>query len=468
MKKTLAIVLALVMVLAMIPAMSAATTETITDKSYTLTVSSVDAAYTKLGEAANTNTVTAKYNFETEVADVTGKFEADEKVAIVTVQGFKAMAHQVTSITIDGKVLKVDDDAAYAGVVGAVADNTVNFPVVLTKAGYTDTYLVTVVSTDGTVETTETAKISVKMVNTASYKASETAVITNIVSTNADGFDAASAYIVGDKIYVDFVEPNVDYAQIKLTFAKANGAAFSEITYAQQPGIKLADGSYAKDLYAINANGKAEDKLDKSTMKYNLGDDAVNGKTIRFTLETKDANYATKDYTVKVRYGITEEDPKGIYFAETTKTIAMGEKYSPVVVGVKTGKPVAAKLALGDKTDAEVIDLIDNNTTVIGTREGVAYITAKYTTNAAGKTEYTSSSMKIIVTLPGESIPEVEPSAEIYYVTCRALNVRAGAGTSYKKVDLIHRGEAVKVVELKNGWAKLDDGTYVCAKYIAK
>ena len=70
--------------------------------------------------------------------------------------------------------------------------------------------------------------------------------------------------------------------------------------------------------------------------------------------------------------------------------------------------------------------------------------------------------------LSNENIPELEPAAEIYYVTCRNLNVRAGGSTSYKKVDMIHRGDAVKVLEIKNGWAKLDNGTYVCAKYIAK
>ena len=127
----------------------------------------------------------------------------------------------------------------------------------------------------------------------------------------------------------------------------------------------------------------------------------------------------------------------------------------------------AAELFLGVYADAQVIDLIGTDT-VIGTREGVAYVTATYTTNAYPKNTYLATAMKIIVTLPGESIPELEPAAEIYYVTCRNLNVRAGAGTSYKKVDMIHRGDAVKVLEIKNGWAKVADGTYVCAKYIAK
>ena len=105
-----------------------------------------------------------------------------------------------------------------------------------------------------------------------------------------------------------------------------------------------------------------------------------------------------------------------------------------------------------------------------GTKEGVAYITATYTYKngaAAGKTNtYTSSSMKIIVT-EGEVAP-AEGTATTYYVTCRTLNVRKGAGTSYAKAGKLHRGDKVEVVSISKDWAKLANGTYVSAKYIAK
>ena len=136
-------------------------------------------------------------------------------------------------------------------------------------------------------------------------------------------------------------------------------------------------------------------------------------------------------------------------------------------MGVKTGKAVAAELVVPDETDRQVIDLNNDLDTVIGTREGVAYITATYTVPGAGGNTYTASSMKIIVTA-GESIPPAEISTTTYYVTCRNLNVRKGPGTSYGKNGMIHRGDAVQVVEIKNGWAKLANGTYVASKYIAK
>lgn len=458
MKKTLAIVLALVMVLCMVPAMSAETTQTITDKSYNLKVWTAD-DITLIGSAEKANSVTAEYNYEEIDAVATGKWSDDTKMAIVEVVGFNFNKADVETITIDGKTLDVDSYADYKNSVKAVGDKQINFPVELTKAGYSDTYVISVVSKKGDVVTTETAKVSVKFVNTASYKDAKTATITNIVGVN----DNMSAYIVGSKIYFDFID-GTDLATAKITFADENGKAFSAITYAYNPVVQQADGSYKVDSSVASTVGAVETKLDKSAAKFDFAKDTA--ATLKFELETKNALYETKAYTVKMRANIKPEDPKGIYFAEATKTIAMGETYAPVVMGVKTGKVVAATINVGSQTDKEVIDIVDN--AVVGTREGVAYITATYTVPGNGGKTYTSSSMKITVTLPGESIPAVGTEATVYYVTCRNLNVRAGAGTSYKKTGMVHRGDAVKVVEIKNGWAKLADNTYVCAKYIAK
>lgn len=454
MKKTLAIVLALVMVLCMIPAMSAesTTTKTITDKNYTLNVNSVGtpAAETKPGHADKANSVTFNYHFENEDADGTGKWTEKTKMAIVSVAGFDDDLAQDIAVTIDGKKLGTD-------VAGAGWDDTfkaVAFPVELTKAGYSDTYLVQVTGKDSTgkVAITETAKISVKLVNTAAYKDAKTATITNISSDKK----VVDAYIVGSKIYLDYVA-TAGEAHIKLTFADENGKAFSAITYANEPSKTAA---ICLDGYTITADQCQ--KLDKSVAKF-----YVNGqedKEIKFKLETAGALYETKKYDIVVRTGIKEADPKGIYFAEPTKTIAVGESFTPVVMGVATSKRVDADINPGTGTDAQVVDVKDAKT-VIGTREGVAYIQASYTTNAGVK-YLSTGSMKIVVTA-GPSIPPVDKTTT-YYVTCRNLNVRKGPGTSYGKNGMIHRGDAVQVVEIKNGWAKLANGTYVASKYIAK
>ena len=445
MKKTLAIVLALAMVLCMIPAAFAATTQVITDKNYNITV--VDAeSNTKLGEASNANSVTAKYDYEAIKTVVTGKFTEDKKMALVKVNGFESFS-DITSVTVDGKDLKVNELAAYYSQVG-FNGNTVTFPVELTKAGYTDSYLITVKGKIGAVETTETAKVSVTLKNSAEYKNAKTAVIKSISSNQKD----MDAYIVGSKIYLDLAEKDEAtglYGKtVDITFGDENGANFTKVTWASNPAkiLKL----------------DKEVKLDKSTATYYAAPENMDKKTkLSFKLETADAIYETKEYTVVVRTGVVEADPKGIYFAESTKTIKVGESYAPVVMGVATGKKVNADILPGTKTDLQVIDIDDKK--VIGTKEGVAYITATY--QAVGQNKpYTSSSMKIIVT-EGEVAPT---GTTTYYVTCRNLNVRKGAGTSYAKAGMLHRGDKVEVVSISKNWAKLANGTYVSAKYIAK
>ena len=235
MKKTLAIVLALAMVLCMIPAAFAAQTKTITDKSYNINVTSYGpmAAGATAATASDkaVNSLTFKYNFEEEKEDVTGKFTEDKKMALVTITGFDKDLEKAdkVAVTVDGKDLQVNKGADYASDVDIYDpwnEKKVVFPVELTKAGYSDTYLVTVKATVNGVEITETAKISLTLKNGADYKTAKTATITG-VSTDKKALDA---YIVGSKIYLDFVANNIAGTtdeQIKLTFADENGAKFS-------------------------------------------------------------------------------------------------------------------------------------------------------------------------------------------------------------------------------------------------
>ncbi|MGN1249411.1 MAG: SH3 domain-containing protein, partial [Candidatus Spyradocola sp.] len=470
MKKTLAIVLALVMVLCMIPAMSAETytVKTVADKNYTLVVKSVGTQVGDIATAEKANSITYSYNFEKEDADATGKWSADTKMAYVTIKGLDDELVNDVTVTIDGKKL----DSSIPGV--GFSAGEVSFPIELTKAGYTDTYLVQLTGKNagGTVVVTETAKVSVKLVNTAAYKDAKTATIIDVDSDK----DIVDAYIVGSKIYLDYVADTTSGTTIDLTFADENGKKFSAITYASEPTKTAA---ICLNGYTAAVAADKQQKLDASTATYYVN--GAEDKGIVFGLETSGALYETKKYDIVVRTGIVEENPKGIYFAENTKTIAVGESFTPVVLGVATNKRVDAKIYVGYgdyingifetagntvATDKQVLDVEDEKT-VIGVREGVAFISAMYIPRGGDKYTaiYASSAMKIVVTA-GPSIPPVVKT-EVYYVTCRNLNVRKGAGTSYAKVGMIHRGDAVEVVEIKGGWAKLADGTYVCAKYIA-
>ena len=424
MKKTLAIVLALVMVLCMIPAMSADTytVKTVADKNYSLQVESIGTCkkadgtvYTNTAATATkANSITYEYNFEEEQADLTGKWTENTKMALVSIIGLDAELVNDITVTIDGK--KLESPIAGVGFVKTTIDskdvNVVRFPVELTKAGYSDTYLVQVTGKNAgkDVVITETAKVSVKLVNTAAYKDAKTATITNIASDKK----VVDAYIVGSKIYLDYVGA-ASGTTIDLTFADENGKAFTAITYAGEPSDLTA---IALNSYSITAD-KCQ-KLDKSVATYYVN--GLEAKGVKFGLETAAALYETKKYDIVVRENIVEADPKGIYFAEPTKTIAMGESYAPVVMGVATNKRVDANILVGTSADKNIIDVKDGKN-VIGTKEGVAYITATYTVNDGSGKTYKSSSMKIIVT-EGPIIPPAAPTTTTYYVTCRNLNVR--------------------------------------------
>lgn len=480
MKKTLAIVLALAMVLCMIPAAFAGSVQTITDKSYDIAVNSFGpmapgASAANAHTNGKANSLTFEYYYEDEKVDRTGKFTDDKKMALVSISGFDAKLESAPSVavTIDGKDLQVNEKADYSDTVKEAVttkwttNKTVVFPVELTKAGYSDTYLVTVKATVDGVEITETAKISLTFKNKSEYKTGKTATISMIESLDKSKLDA---YIVGSKIYLDYAKAyndpkNADPMNpgVEITFKDDNGAAFTAVTWAYKTTSADCQGQPAIGL-------DDELKLKDSTAKYWV-DPSRCWTGVTFKLETASGIYTTKAYDVVVRTGIVEADPKGIYFAESSKTIQIGESYAPVVMGVATGKKVDATINIGMDATGKItnaIDIVKNK--VYGTKEGVAYITATYTYKngaAAGKTNtYTSSSMKIIVT-EGEVAP-AEGTTTTYYVTCRTLNVRKGAGTSYAKAGKLHRGDKVEVVSISKDWAKLANGTYVSAKYIAK
>lgn len=479
MKKLIASALAAAMLLTCSTAAFAASTETITDKSYDLSAQYVESdgsLSSVLASDTKVNSLTVKYPYESIDEVVTGRFTEDARMAIITVEGFDTEKLDGGSdddyeITIDGKAFEKEEfsSAAYYDHVGYdEATGTLQFPVELTKAGYTDSYLISVVATDDDGNTcTETAKISLTLVNESEYKTAKTATISKIMGENVD------AYIVGSKIYLDYASSSVtSQAKIELTFKDENGDLFNEVTWAYSPS---SDAGEYESLFVINDDGEDKTgtdgmKLEDSTATYRAqaitrgtGDYISN---VVFKLETASAIYETKEYDVVLRTDIYEADPKGIYFAETSKTISIGESYTPVVMGVATNKLVDAEIVAPDDTDRQVIDVDDD--TVIGTQEGVAYITATYTfvdSNNSTKT-YDASSMKITVTAEAQDDDEEEDSTR-YMVTASTLNVRKGPGTSYAKADYqLDNGEIVNVVSVANGWAQLEDGNYVSAQYL--
>lgn len=473
MKKIISIVLALTLLLCMNTTVFAATSnESVSGKSYNLNAYAVTGKNTlssTLGTATGANSLTANYYYENIDEVTTGKFTQDAKMAIVEVAGFEdsKIAGGDIEVAIDGKTFDESDftNSYYSGNVG-YNGGTLKFPVELTKAGYSDTYLIVITSTDGDGYTyEETAKITVKVVNKSAYKTAKTATISKISG------DGVSAYIVGSKIYLDYSASSAnDTADMDVTFKDEDGALFSVVAWAYAPS---SDKGTNKSIFTVNSDGV---KLSDSAANYGIkASSRGTGDYIEdvfFALETSSYIYETKAYDVVIRTDVYATDPKGIYFAESSKTIAIGESYTPVVLSVSTSKKVDADINYGSYTtggaseyvNQQYIDVEDGET-VIGTQEGVSYITASYTFTSSNSTTttYNASSMKIIVTDSGTTTTDTTKML----VTCRVLNVRKGPGTSYSKTGKLTRGTSVEVVSVANGWAYLSDGTYVCYKYLS-
>lgn len=486
MKKAVAVLLTIVCFAITIPSAFAGQSQMhVSNKAYNVQVKSIDAfrykgsvvaldTFASTQRKLSVRSVKFEYRFEAEKDDITGKFTQDGKVALVYVDGFcddlaYIVDEESVTVLVDGKPIQVDETSDYYGYTGwHNVDNGkygVIFPVELTENGGQESFLITVMGLVDGVEITENAKVTVDLSNQSAQFERKTAAISSISGKNA------AVYALGDKLYIDYAgKQNASNATAEIRFVDEQGNAFDGITWAAQTTSK-ADAPQTAMLYLDE-----EKKLVDSKVSYQIdGKASENSKQeVVFALETEGVLYKTKAYTVVVRTNVQENDPKGIYFAQSSATLRVGESYTPVVLGVSTRMAVASNgsseltLLPGGNTERAVIDVTDGQC-VIGVQPGVAYITATYKTNIPGKNAgaandltYTASSMKIIVQ-KGEAAQD----EGMFAVLCRKLNVRSGAGTSADKVGALSRDARVAVVSINDGWAKLENGSYVCAKYIA-
>lgn len=93
--------------------------------------------------------------------------------------------------------------------------------------------------------------------------------------------------------------------------------------------------------------------------------------------------------------------------------------------------------------------------------------------NTACPGPYLLSKMDYIVAEANKINSNVEPGNEfesyLVEVTADVLNVRSGAGTNYKVVTTVKKGEVYTIVEQNNNWGKLKSGAgWICLDYTKK
>ena len=91
--------------------------------------------------------------------------------------------------------------------------------------------------------------------------------------------------------------------------------------------------------------------------------------------------------------------------------------------------------------------------------------------SADGKSSIMSAINAKYLTVVTNTITPSTPTFTPYKikVTANALNVRAGAGTSYAVTIIIHKGDVYTIVDEKNGWGKLKSGAgWISLQYTTK
>ena len=330
----------------------------------------------------------------------------------------------------------------------------------LEKAGYTDTLLIEVTGTskaESGQQLTAIIKLTIRLENIANYKKTETAYIVDVTGASPD----VDVYIVGSKMYFDQYTADVDDFTTHITFGDEKHNPFDVVAWIyDEPEFSLV--GEIEEYNGVKLSNSSE-----ATIRFRMRDIQEEPR-LTFRLETETTLYETKEYQVVYRDMIGESpndyrDPKGIYFEKTSATIKIGEEYTPVVWGVATGEPVDATINIPNTgSNRLVVDLM-NEKTIVGTAEGVTYITATY--DYMDGISYKSNSMKIIV----ES-SKPEPSVRTGYITLSdptsKVNVRKGPGTSYAVAGFLKHGTAVQVVGFSGDWCKLSNGYYVNSAYV--
>ena len=170
-------------------------------------------------------------------------------------------------------------------------------------------------------------------------------------------------------------------------------------------------------------------------------------------------------------------DPKGVFFDKDEYTIGVNEVFTPsYTTTVPVWHNVAGYITLSQTANTEKGIVDCNKGTIIGLREGTAYVMLEYLDKDMVKDGVKSPVVytdTVKVTVKGTY--QVTDKANYIVTTSSSnLNVRSGAGTKYSKIGSLAKGAVVEVVEIKDGWAKIIfpaqnyTNGYVSAQYLTK
>jgi len=455
MKKYVALVLFAVMVLALIPTANALANskvilESVDDSTNPDKTITIDYAS---GTFAKTVDDTALANSYLDAYDAVGK--PYYFLYLPVPSGLKVGGYLGNGDITDGTVLKVDgttikeeqliekSGALYVkmGKVDLTKGLSKTFNFVLTNDGVT---------------VTASAKVALTIKDTSVGAKTKKTMAVAITKASKDG---VAIYTKGGTVYVDVTVGSLAYDKF------LNGT--SALDYVNKVNVALTYGGKnivpdGEKAFIVTETGIDVDQTEFTNKTLLTGTIAVPDgsypKTSKITLkaDTRDVLYVAKDIPVVFRR-VSIGDPKGIVFVDgEQKNVKLGDEFTLDVKGKEATLFESVTYIIDPLGSQLLLDVGDGVFQAIGV--GSTYVRANYTYLGW----LYSDTIKVVIS-------DV-PATTDYYVVCRALNVRKGPGTNYGKVGLVYRNDVIKVIEVKNGWAKIwykDTERYVSFKYLA-
>ena len=245
-------------------------------------------------------------------------------------------------------------------------------------------------------------------------------------------------------------------------------AVASKVATVSGSTIKLAD---ATDATMAQLIAKADGKDIYLTVDAAVKFDATTTKTIKNALTIKITE--SSDEIDKVEYSIDGKAIKSVPVLTVGKSVDVDVKLTDAngyTDAINQG--AIWTIQNKDASDKTVYATVDANGVVTAKEVclGNAKLVVVPVADTSKKMEFDLYIQADGTVTPTETPTETPVETKTGKVTASSLNVRAGAGTGYDKVAKLTKGTAVKVLDEKDGWYKIESGSvtgWVSGEYIA-
>ena len=121
---------------------------------------------------------------------------------------------------------------------------------------------------------------------------------------------------------------------------------------------------------------------------------------------------------------------------------------------------------LAHNTLVDVLEVLDNGWCQISYDGVTGYVSGEYLTisEEAAPTENQAEEAAPVSAQADEAAPAAGEDALYVKVTTGTLNIRSGPGTDTDKVGSLHAGRLVQVLEVLDGWYRIEEG-YISSEY---